>query len=970
MKSYPCLKLAAVAIALLGATAFTAAPALAQTGTVQGQVTDANSSRPLSNAQIVIEGTGIGMLTNSSGRFVLLNVPVGEQVVHVTLIGYEEMRQTVTVSADQTASVDIQMSSTAISLNEIVVTGLGAETTRRALGTTVEVLSEEDIALAPVQSVDQLLQGRVPGATVNATSAQPGTGSLINFRGVSSVFGSQTPIIYVDGVRVDNSQSTAAGTGGEQSSALSDLLTTDIDRIEITKGGAASTLFGSDAATGVIQIFTKKGTPGQTRITARMEQGIQMPELKYIFDTEVIFPDQVEAGEVLGTFMRDKYFSRGVTQNYYLGLTGGTSDVTYSVSGRLEDMGGTQPKDASTNYSLRGGLKAQVSETFELEFSGSYVRHNFERLYNGAAIADPLTTFEVGDALFFSGAETLDEALRIFLLPDINEHINRMIFASTGRWSIRDDLQAKFTLGADNRYNQQRQLQPIGFTPGEPRGEITRWDRSFVSVSLDAGVTYAWEHQDGWLSSTTSAGVQGFREEASIITSTGTGFALPGASDFDAGALIISGEGTGEVFNGGFYLDEQVSLWDKLYLGGGFRIDAGSSFGDNIDTEFYPKATASYILSEDLRLGFVDEFKLRGAYGQTGNFPGAFLKDRTFSATPFRGESAPRFANPGNVDLRPEKTSTLEVGFDAALLANRIGINFTWYDARTTDALFQVPRPPVTGQGTQQENVGAIHNTGVETSLNVQILNSPRLAWSVGGSFSYNDNVVADMGGVADFSVDGSQKRVTEKQPVGSWWVTTPIDTNGDGLPDDSEQILTGGFPVPDKSGGVNTTISIGNDLTISALADWAGGHDVFDWGSVWATFNGIYRRELIRCGPEEGAEEGCEHAFPIQYREDGTPRGKYSQSAARSAFIYDGDYFKLREVSVRYVLPESIVARANISRATLYGTGRNLWIWSQNQLIDPELNGLSGGGLALGSESSITLPPNRTFKMGVEVVF
>ncbi len=947
-----------------------AAPAQAQSGVIQGQVLDGASQRPLANAQVLVEGTGIGQISNSSGRFVLLNVPAGEHTVRVTLIGYTETERTVTVSAGETASIDIEMSSTAISLNEIVVTGVGAETTRRALGTSVEVLSADDIELAPVQSIDQLLQGRVSGATVSATSAQPGTGALISFRGASSVFGAQTPVIYVDGVRVDNDHATAAGTGGEQSSALSDLLTSDIERIEVTKGGAASTLFGSDAATGVIQIFTKKGTPGAPRITARVEQGIEVPELWNIFDMGLIFPERVESGEIEETFMRDLYFKQGTTENYYVGVTGGTADVTYSVSGRLEDRTGTQPNDGSTNYNLRGGLQASLTEDFTLEFSGSYVRHNFARLYNGSAIADPLTTFEVGDALFFSGASTLHEALDIFLLPDISESVNRFIFSTGARWNIRDDLTAKLNVGADNRTNQQRRYEPIGFTPGEPTGELNRRDRSFTSVSMDAGATYSWESPGGTLGSQLTVGVQGFREEESIINAQGQEFALPGTFDFDDAATITAFEGNVEVFNGGLYVDEQLSLWDKLYLGGGFRIDAGSSFGDNIDTELYPKATGSYILSEDVGIPFVDELKIRGAFGQTGKFPGAFLKDRTFSASSFRGQSAPRFANPGNLDLKPEKTSTVEAGIDAALWANRIGLNLTVYDARTTDALFSVPRQPVTGQGTQQENVGEIWNRGMEVALQVQVLNSQQLAWSVGGTFNYNENEVTDMGGVADFFV-GSGKRVSEGRPIGAWWLTTPVDTNGDGLTDGSEREFNGTVPSPNKNGGINTTISVGNNLTISGLADWAGGHHVFDWGSVWATFNGIYRRELIRCGTEEGASAGCAYAFPVQYRTDGTERGRYSQSAARSAFLYDGDYFKIREVAVRYALPESVAGLVNASRATVYATGRNLWIWSRNMLIDGELSGTSnGGGLELGSESSITLSPNRIFKLGVEVVF
>ena len=981
---------------MLAPACFTAIPAAAQTGTVRGLVLDGASRRPLADAQVRVVGTGIGLPSNSAGRFVLLGVPAGEQVVRVSLIGYGEADRTVTVAADQAVSLEIEMTATAISLDEIVVTGVGAETTRRALGTTVEVLTREDFELAPVQSIDQVLQGRVAGATVSATSAQPGTGSLINFRGVSSVFGAQTPVIYIDGVRVDNSQSTSAGTGGEQSSALSDLLTTDIERIEVTKGGAASTLFGADAATGVIQIFTRKGSPGAPRITARMEQGLELPELKYIFDTRVIFTPLVDSGYVSPTFMEDNYFKRGTSQNYYLGVTGGTADVTYSVSGRLEDRSGTQPKDGSTNYSLRGGLQASVTEDFTIEFSGSYVRHNFQRLFNGAAILDPLTTFEVGDALNLSDAPTLQDALDIFLLPEIDESVNRFIVSGAARWNIRDDLSTRLTVGADNRSNQQRVFQPIGFTPGEPTGQLNRRDRSFTSVSLDAGVTYSWQNAGGSVGSSLTVGVQGFREEESIINGNGRGFALPGSTDFDDAAVITAFEGNVEVFNGGLYVDEQLSLGNKLYLGGGFRIDAGSSFGDAIDTELYPKATGAYVLSDDVSIPFVNELKLRTAFGQTGKFPGAFLKDRTFSATPFRGESAPRFANPGNAQLRPEKTSTIEAGFDAGLFSNRVGLDVTVYDARTSDALFQVPRQPVTGLGTQQENVGGIWNWGIEVALNVQLLNTRRLAWSVGGNFQFNHNEVTDLGGVPDFPVDGSQKWVTGcwkvreegnldtciGGPVGAWRVTMPVDTNGDGLPDASVSQYSGEGAVPTQSGGLNTTVSVGHNLTISMLADWAGGHQVFDWGSVWAHSSGILRRQKIRCGihwinpviddrPPDERDEPCAYAFPIQYNLDGTVRGVYSQVAARNAFLYDGDYFKLREVSVRYILPESFAARLSASRATLYLSGRNLWIWSRNHLIDGELNGVSfGAGLHLGSESSVTLPPNRMFRFGVEVVF
>ncbi|MEZ4416856.1 MAG: TonB-dependent receptor [Gemmatimonadota bacterium] len=972
----------AAALATLS-MAFAVGPLLAQaTGTIAGQVTDGQSGRPLSEAQVSIPGTGIGTLSNSSGRYILLGVAPGTVTVRVELIGYGTVTQQVTVGSGQSVALDFQLGQTAIALDELVVTGVGQATERRALGTTVDVINAQAIEAAPVTNVQQLLQGRVAGATVSATSAQPGTGALINFRGVSSVFGAQTPVIYIDGVRVDNSQSTAAGTGGEQSSALADLMVSDIERVEVTKGGAASTLYGSDAATGVIQIFTKKGTPGAPRFTMKVEQGVDTPELKYMFDTGAIFPDEVAAG-ASPTLLKDNFFQNGHTQSYYLGVNGGSNDATYNVSGRIEQADGIQVKNNSVLYNLRGGVQATVSDKFRVEFSGSYTRSDYDRLFNGTAIADPLTTFEVGDALFFSGAASLDEALEIFLRPTITEEVNRFIFSAGGYYTLNDNISSRVTVGLDSRSNQQRIAEPIGFTPGEVTGELDRFDREFTSVSMDAAATFAYP-LDGDITSSFTVGAQGFRDDVSTIFATGTTFALPGSNDFGNAADIIASEGNSELFTGGFYFDEQLSLYGKLYLGAGFRVDAGSSFGDQVAWETYPKGTISYVISEedffqDLASSLFSELKLRAAYGETGKFPPPFLADRSFTATPFRGESAPRFDNPGNADLRPEKTSTLEAGIDAALFNNRVGLSFTWYDAKTTDALFAVPEQPVTGLGTQTRNVGEITNTGIELTLDLTLLNTQSVAWSAGATYNQVDNRVTDMGSAAAFFVE-AQKHVCgppidcdpntpglEELPVGAWFVTTPIDTNGDGLPDGSERQYTGGQPFPDKSGSFNTSLTLGGNLTLSALADWAAGFEVFDYGSVWATFNNIYRANLERC---PAGKDPCDEGFPLRYNLAGVDQGEYSQSAARSAFVYDGDWFKLREIAARYALPESMASQLGASRATVYGSVRNVWIWSRNGLIDPELSGVNDNGLELGGESSITISAPRAFKFGVEVVF
>ncbi|TVR55421.1 MAG: SusC/RagA family TonB-linked outer membrane protein [Gemmatimonadales bacterium] len=957
------------AIAMAAALLLALAPPASaqQTGTVQGSVVDAQSLRPLAGAQVTIPGTNLGGLTNAQGRFTVSAVPAGEVTVRVQSLGFTTGEQTVTVTAGGTASMEFQLRVSALALDEIVATGVGQATARRQLSTSVAVLGAEEIRQAPVQTVDQLLQGRVAGASVNAVSAQPGTASLMNFRGISSVFGAQTPVIYVDGVRVDNSQSTAAGTGGEQTSALAELLTADIERIEITKGGAASTLYGSDAATGVIQIFTRRGTPGAPRITARVEQGVDTPELRYMLDAGLIYPGQVENGNVPADFLAREYFRNGHNQSYSLSVSGGTGDVTYSMSGQLQQGDGIQPKNQSELFGLRGGMQAQLSDRFVANFSGGYTRTNFGRLFNGSAISDPLTAMEVGDALFFGQTDDLNVALDRFLMPDIDESVNRFQFSTGFTYQISDYLSSRASVGVDHRNNQQRIFQPVGFIPGNVEGSLNRRQREFTSVTMDAAATFSYP-TDGDITSSFTVGAQGFRDNTSVVNGFGRGFALPGSKDFSEAADVTAFENNSQLFTGGVFFDEQIGLWGRLFVNLGMRIDAGTSFGDEVSFEAYPKAGVAYNISDELFFqdamgNLVNQFRFRAAYGETGKFPPPFLRDRTFDATSFRGEAAPRFDNPGNPDLRPEVTETLEFGFDAGFLNDRIGVDFTYYDARTKDALFFVPEQPVTGQGTQIRNVGTIENSGIELEVNVQVLNRPNFAWSLGSTYQTVDNLVTDTGGSPPFFLAGprAHQRIAEGHPVGAWFVDTPLDTTGDGLLDGTHQVYTGKGPTPTKSGSFSTRMTLYGNLYVSAMADWATGHEVFDFGSLWATFNGIARKELV--------DEDFE--FPIRYTRDGERIGRYSQGAARSAFLEDGDWLKLREISVRYALPADLATRLGASQGTVYGSVRNAAIWSASQMVDGELAGVGvGGGLTLGGQTSVTLSPPRSFRFGVEFTF
>lgn len=298
-----------------------------QTGTLTGTVSDANNGSPLPGANIgLLELPTKGTATDINGLYTIPDIPVGTHTVVVRYVGFREVTATVNIQANQATEQDFFLDEDFLNMEEIVVTGQGASIEKRRLSSDVSILNSREIESAPVASIDELLQGRVTGATVRAQSAQPGQGMNINFRGITSAFASQTPVIYIDGIRVDNRSSTSLSQGGEETSALSELLTSDIERVEITKGGAASTLYGSDAANGVIQIFTKRGISGEPTITIRTDQGVDIPDTKFVQDTGFSFPNQVTDPEhpdfgqtsfLEDNFLQNSYFQKLLCQHLW-----------------------------------------------------------------------------------------------------------------------------------------------------------------------------------------------------------------------------------------------------------------------------------------------------------------------------------------------------------------------------------------------------------------------------------------------------------------------------------------------------------------------------------------------------------------------------------------------------------------------------------------------------------------------------
>ena len=942
-----------------------AADVNAQEATISGQVVS-EDGEPLPGVNVVIADLQIGDATDMEGRFRLSGIPAGTHDVTAQFVGFRTETITVTLEPGEEIERTITLQEDLVQLDEVVVTGLGQSVERRTLSADVGVISASDIENAPVGSIDELLQGRVPGSSIRAQSAQPGQGALINFRGITSVFSSQTPVIYIDGVRVDNSSDTSLSFGGESTSALSELLTNDIERVEITKGGAASTLYGSDAANGVIQIFTRQGQDGDTRVTFRTEQGVDIPVTDFLLDTGFSFANRVEDENSpdfgRSSFIEDEILRTAHSQSYYVGVSGGDESLTYNVSGRTQHNGGIQPNNANTVYALRGNVQADASETLSVGFSGAYTRSNFSRLSSGTAIADPLTAFEVGDALFFTGTGSLDEALDMFLLPRIQEGVDRFTISATATYEPSELFSSQVTGGIDSRTNQQRARNPADADPltGLDNGDLVRFDRDFKSVTLEYRGTISYP-REGWITSDLTFGAQGFREETTTFIGDGETL-IPGSENFGEAGSVVADETRSEVFNGGLFAREQIGLYDRVFINAGLRLDGNSAFGQDIGFQAYPSLGVAYTISdEDFWAGRLDSIannlKLRIAYGETGKFPTPFARDFSFQSTAFRNQAAPRFGNVGDPTLSPERTSTLEAGFEGSLLNDRFGVNFTAYTARTTDAIFSVPEQPSTGFGTQLRNLGEVENRGVELDVDATILNRDNVEWSLGAAYGYVTNEVTDMGGVPDFNLSttvSAQQRIAEGRPIGAWRAATPFDSTGDGLFDSSEDQFTGTTPYPDHTGSFTSRLTLFDNISVFALADWATGAEVFDWGSHWAQFNGLLRAERS-----------------TQFDADGNEVGLFSTEDDGVSLLQNGDYLKIREISVSYRVPSDYLDMFNLSSAQVSLSGRNLFTFARQDLVDPELAGLtSGGGLQLGGAQSVTISPPRQVRLALEVTF
>ncbi len=961
---------------------------VAQDGTVTGQVVAATTGQPIDGVQITIVDTQLGVLSNSTGRFLIVRVPPGTYTVQATSVGYATQTRQVNVSAGGTAAVQFEMEVSAVAMDELIVTGTAGAVERRKLGTSaasLDVTSIEEVT--PLASFGQALEGRIPGVRSIGTVGGVGAGRELRIRGTDSFSLGQRPVIYIDGVRVDTRQqewgSSAGGSttccafsGGAGEDRLSDLSPDEIDRVEVLKGPAASTLYGSEASGGVIQIFTKRGrsnSPASFSLNVTTGFNRHRPNFPTSLRDNFTGPDGTVALDP-----NESLIENGLINSYDLTVDGGGEEVTYFVSGGFTfEEGSIKPNDQK-KANLRVNLNWTAGENLTVGVTSGYVRNRIYSLQSGNNWLGIYTNALLTNPLNATAEEPYGGGL------DVNVADAQAIttHSDADRWTGSINLSYnpmphfthRATVGLDAVNDQKTRLLPFGrhYTYIGSQGERNIGYRQARKFTMEYIGNLDWNLSLlGGLAGTLAFGSQGYWDITSLSISTGRGFAGEGVTTVSGAAQNFGGETFAEEVNVGAFVQNRFDF-DNLFITAAVRMDGNSAFGENYGFQVYPKVDAAYNFSESMLPALISSAKVRAAVGMAGKAPGAFDQFQTYEPnTVLEDLAGVSPNNPGNADLQPENKIEYEAGVEMGLWNDKIGVDATYWHALTQNALLPISLPPSRGfSESRLENVGEILNKGVEVSLNSPIINRSSFRWSAGASLEWIHNEIIDLGetaisdSLAVYGPDGNLIRWDYYNQLNGWyWETLPIfeyidrtilrwDPNSRKHERSVYRSYLGNQQ-PDKLASMYNDFAIGSSLRVGVQVRG-------EWGAVMRNSDRGYGvRQLAY-------DEYLVHLSP---NGESTPASDSILDLHRLVYPVDKrDHIRLQEVSVSYVLPQDLMSSIGLGRSSLTLAGYNVHWWDDCHCPDP--NQQYRGGDNFSTSPFLGLPQPRRFVLSFKTRF
>jgi TonB-linked SusC/RagA family outer membrane protein len=1001
-------------LALASAIAFLPVWAGAQgQALITGEVRDRATQQPLGDAQVFVVGTQRGARTDAAGQYRIANVTPGTYQLRAIRLGYLTQTQPVVVGAGATATANFTLDVTAAKLDEVVVTATGVTERRRESAVNTSMVDTSQVNMASVQNFSDVLSSRAAGVVVQQAGGTTGGGSRIRIRGANSVNLSNDPLLIVDGVRVNNSSGSIAlfggtfGVGGQEPSRFNDINPEDIESVEVVKGPAAASLYGTAAANGVIRVQTKRGRAGKTVFSTHAEYGTLRDFVDYASNFRQIGVTTTGARTVncnleqqvrkLCTPKVDSLvsnnpianvspFRNGWRESFGLNASGGGDVATYYVGSDFEREEGVYDPSFLKKHNYRANLRGQLRPNLDVTVNAGYLSSRLglpQNDNNGfGAISGAILgkAFDCGPVLprdVSCGADTASRGYfnanlpsRAFFVIRTRQDVEHLVTSLNSNWQPFSWLTTVGTVGYDLLTRHDHETLPantLNLTSTLIDGYRTSNRAQIRTFTGNYAGTGAFTLRP-WLRSVTTAGVQYSREDFNRTDAYGQGL-LPGTGSLAGTSKLFSAsEVNSDVVTIGALAIQRFEFRDRIFLSASVRQDKNSAFGKDLPYVRYPAFGLSWVIGEESffpRTNVLNSLRLRAAYGTSGQRPNFREADKFFDpvAVSVGGldVSGVTLGGAGNSELKPEYTIEREAGFDAGMFGDRLGIEFTWYNKSTTDALIGRRLAPSLGATVaRSENIGKVQNRGYEYLVNATLVDAKSIGFDVTINGSLNDNKVVNLGSDAlgnplppiIFGLGGNTQRHQNGYPLGAYFgrkIESFADKNGDGIISRVNCPAYGGVTNPTMVGGpeceivlsdtavylgtpfgrtevsVTPALTLFNTLKIQALFDHRGG----------LTLNN--GTDYFRCN--SAIAQTC-----LAFQSKDAPLFEQAQAIStfmgtRAAYFEKADFWKLRELSFTLMAPRAFAERLGTGAVSLTVSGRNLKTWTDYTGFDPELN-------------------------------
>jgi TonB-linked SusC/RagA family outer membrane protein len=1023
--------------------------AAAQTRRITGRVTSAETGQGLPSVQVLVTGTSVGTLTDNNGAYVLENVPASAATLTFSSLGYATRQAP--ISGDV---VNVALTTQAVALEGVVVTALGQEQQKRAIGTAVQEVQGEQLTQARETNIVNALSGKVSGVQITNAGPQGGSSRIV-IRGANSITGNNQPLFIIDGIPIDNTPSSLAfrGYGGvDYGNAAQDINPNDIAAITVLKGPNAAALYGSRAANGAIVITTKKGRAGQgLGITASVNQSFETPlrlpqyqnqygqgyggEFAYVNgagaglndDADASWGPKLDAGLMIPQFnspvvngVRQPtpwvsnpdnvrgFFETGRTLNTNVAVSTASenANVRLSLSNMRQD--GMYPgfQLDRTTVSLAGG--ADLTERLNANASVQYVNSDGKnRPGTGYDGDNPMLQFVwFGRQVDVSQLKQRRNADGSMYNWNHNYHSNpywialenanfdardRVIGSGSVSYQLTDWLTGTVRGGTDWYRDWRKRTYAdgtIGIAPGL-NGEGIGANGAFGEDQFfrqETNLDFLLSAQRELTNAFSLSGSFGGNRRTNDYKSSRVyveDLSAPGIYSVSNFAITpVMADRTEEKQVNSLYGQAQLGYNNYLFVDVTGRNDWSSTLPAEHNSYFYPSVSTSFIFTDAipaLGSGILSYGKLRAGWAQVGNDASPYQTMSTYSPSlPFRG--MPRVAVQNlipNPNLKPETTTSIELGTELSFFGGRLDLDATYYDAQTTDQIIRVDISPTSGYTQKLLNAGTLKNRGVElmaTAIPVRLDNG--FEWEMTANFAKNKSTVADLPEGIDAITLGTywslRVEAREGDPYGALYGFPYRRVDDESSPYHGQKIISAssGAPLrgtslevlgnynPDWTGSLSNTLRYKN-VDFSFLLDTKQGGKIFSVTEMFGRYAGILEETVPgRCNwpdkagnvPNNGLQP-CGPSTGLVIPGVKLVDGKYVENdvvisaedywsllyGTHEAHLVDASYVKLRELRLGYTLPNSMTRRLGIHGANVSLVGRNLWLNTKGKHIDPE---------------------------------